>query len=123
MVPLKEFATSPKKQISKMYELYPEYSTIHDNYFFALDERSMSTFPKLSSEEIEEVRNDWFEGLRRLGQERRYEVNERLNKRILQSDMKYGDDEEYDEGETDNDSRFDDEDSDGDNDEDGDGES
>lgn len=98
-----------------MYELYPEYSTIHDNYFFALDERSMSEFPKLTSEEIEEVRNDWFEGLRRLGQERRHEVNECVNKPILQYD-----DEDYYEGETDNDSTFDDGDNDEDNDEDND---
>lgn len=99
-----------------MYELYPEYSTIHDNYFFALDERSMSEFPKLTSEEIEEVRNDWFEGLRRLGQERRHEVDECVNKRILQ----YGDDEDHYEDETDNESAFDDEDNNGDNDEDND---
>ena len=54
-----------------MYELYPEYSTIHDNYFFAQDERSPAKPPKLTSEEVAEVRNDWFDGLRRLGREKR----------------------------------------------------
>ena len=62
-----------------MYELYPEYSTIHDNYFFAQDERSPATLPKLTAEEVDEYRNDWFDGLRRIDQERCENMNERIN--------------------------------------------
>ena len=62
-----------------MYELYPEYSTIHDNYFFAQDERSPAKPLKLTAEEVAEYRNDWFDGLRRIHQEKYENMNERMN--------------------------------------------
>ena len=49
-----------------MYEMYPMYSTTQGNFFFQVDERSPCSYPKLTKEEIEEIHNDWFEGLRRL---------------------------------------------------------
>ena len=62
-----------------MYELYPEYSTIHDNYFFAQDERSPAKPPRLTAEEVDECRDDWFDGLRRIDQEKCDDMNERIN--------------------------------------------
>lgn len=50
-----------------MYELYPQYSTVYENYFFAQDERSRCAPPTLSEDEIADIRSaDWFQDMRRL---------------------------------------------------------
>lgn len=78
-----------------MYELYPEYSTVHDNYFFAQDERSPTKPPKLTPEEVDEARKDWLDGLRRIDQERREKLNERLNELMFSSHQSCDNHEEY----------------------------
>jgi hypothetical protein len=82
-----------------MYELYPEYSTIHDNYFFAQDERSPAKPPKLTAEEVEEARNDWFDGLRRMDQERYELMNRRFDDIMRNSNQPYNNLEEGSEAE------------------------
>lgn len=62
-----------------MYELYPNYSTCDDNFFFAQDERSRCDPPKLTEDEIEEIRNDWFEGMRRLRHHDHYTHNDQTD--------------------------------------------
>lgn len=89
-----------------MYELYPKYSTVHENFFFSQDEREPVGPLKLSAEEINEARNDWFDGLRRLGQEKREEFNNHLNDMISANTRcdSEEDGEEYEETDSDVDS-------------------